>query len=489
MFDQLSYEDFLSLTTYGKRIAVYREFPSDLITPIAAIQSLREVGKEISLLESALKEEEVGRYSFIGFRPVAEVRCRGMRSEVMEGGQQHIEEGDPFELLRKLHAKYRCKSNKALKGFAGGMVGYLAYDAVRYIEKIPDRHEKGREVPDILFQFHQEALTFDHEKKCLTVVVVAEVDNDPKVAYDEALEAINQIYKLLSRSLSEPIKKEEKPQHALEMDLDDVAFAKLVEKAKGYIRSGDVFQIVPSRSFKRKFEAEPFSIYRALRMINPSPFMFFFDFKDFSVAGASPEKLVSVRERDLETIPLAGTRPRKKGDEDLLMEKELLSDPKEDAEHMMLVDLGRNDLGRISEPGTVHVKRMKVVQRFSHVMHLASMIGGTMEKRYDAFDALKATLPAGTLSGAPKVRAMELIDELENSRRGIYGGAICMINADGNLESCIAIRMVLLKDGMATVRCGAGVVYDSVPEKEAKETRQKAQAVLEAIELAEKGVL
>ncbi len=320
------------------------------------------------------------------------------------------------------------------------------------------------------------------------IVKVIEVKGDLEKAYQQAMEAIDSIHqKMTTLPKISPQKKQD-----VKLDVkiipDDEEFKRIIAKAIDYIHIGDAFQIVPSRRFQVPLTVSPAEVYRSMRLITPSPYMFFFQQKDFSIAGASPEKLISLRGKELESIPLAGTVPRgKTEDEDKQIEQEFLNDPKETAEHMMLVDLGRNDLGIVSKPGTVEVKQLKVVQRFSHVMHLASFINGEIREDCDAFDALKATFPAGTLSGAPKIRAMEIIDELEPYRRGPYGGTICFFDHKGDLESCIGIRMAVIQNGVATIQAGMGVVYDSDPQKEADESRHKARGVLEAIRAAEAG--
>ena len=387
-----------------------------------------------------------------------------------------------------MHEKYRCVSERDLIGFAGGAAGYVSYDAIRYVENIPDSHEKERTMPDLFFQFFDQSITFDHFKGVVVIVKVVEVKGDVEKAYQQGMDAIEAIHE---RAMTSPtIKKREKREVKLDVKIipEDESFKKIILKAKEYINIGDVFQVVPSRRFQLPLSVSPADLYRSMRLVTPSPYMFFFQQKDFAIAGASPEKLVSLRGKELELIPLAGTLQRgKTEEEDLAAQKDLLGDPKEIAEHMMLVDLGRNDLGIISKPGSVYVKELAVVQRFSHVMHIASFVRGEISEDFDAFDALRATLPAGTLSGAPKIRAMEIIDELEPYRRGPYGGAVCLFDHQGDLESCICIRMAVIQDNVATIQTGMGVVYDSDPQKEADESRHKARGVLEAIRTAEAG--
>jgi len=488
MFASLSLKQFQKLAETGKRVAIFKEFSSDLITPMTAHQALSHSEPELIMLESGEKSKVVGRYSHIGFKPIAEIRSYGKESKVREGENHFVYEGDPFKLLRELHEKYRCVSERELIGFAGGTAGYVSYDAIRYVEDIPDSHENQRTMPDLFFQFFDQSVIFDHYKGVALIVKVVNAEGDLEKAYQQGMDEIEAIHE---RILTPPTMKKRVNQ-AVDLDVkiipDDEPFKKLILKAKEYINQGDIFQVVPSRRFQVPLSITPVELYRSMRLVTPSPFMFFFQQEDFAIAGASPEKLVSLHGKELELIPLAGTRPRGKTEEDdLAAEKDLLGDPKEIAEHMMLVDLGRNDLGVVSKPGSVYVKELAVVQRFSHVMHIASFVRGEINDDCDAFDALKAAFPAGTLSGAPKIRAMEIIDELEPYRRGPYGGAVCFFDHQGDLESCIGIRMAVIQNQVATIQAGMGVVYDSDPQKEADESRHKARGILEAIRAAEAG--
>lgn len=492
MFEKISYEEFHELSLAHDRVAVYQEFSADLLTPMGTLHALQKKHKEVILLESGIVQTHMGRYSHIGFDPIAEVSAYGFEVEVKNGEEKEVYDGDPFKILRKLRLKYGCGSHKHLLGFCGGAAGYVAYDAIRYIEDIPDSNKKTQEFPDLFFQFFDRGITFDHEKNSVLIVRVMEIKGSVEKAYDEGLHNIEQTYKLISTAPN--FTKVEQKSFDLTKNMkvtpDDKSFRKVIAKAKEYIDAGDVFQVVPSRRFEVDCSISPFELYRSLRHISPSPYMFYISHEEFSILGASPEKLVSVQGRCLETIPLAGTRPRgKTPEEDQVLAEELQNDPKETAEHMMLVDLGRNDLGAVSKPGTVKVDKLKAIQNFSHVMHLASFITGELREELDAFDALKATFPAGTLSGAPKIRAMEIIDELEETRRGPYGGAICFIDHDGNLESCIGIRMATIKDGTTVCQTGMGIVIDSDPEMELAESRHKARGVLSSIQAAEEGTI
>ncbi len=486
MFEKLSLKDFKELSRKNKRVALFQEFPSDMITPIIAFQLLEKHRPDMTLLESTERETHVGCYSYIGFNPIAELRSFGYKNEIRMGKEVSTKTGDPFEILRKMIKTYSCGSKVDLRGFAGGSFGYLSYDAVRYVENIPERNKDKKTMPDLFFQFHDQIIAFNHFKGLMIVIQIVDAQGGSDKVYVEGMKSISALKETITHTKVErtPFLKG-KTDNTVTLDLSDEEYANVVKKAQEYIMNGDIFQVVPSRCFMKKYTVPPFKIYRALRLVSPAPYMFYFQCKDFSLAGSSPEKLVSLYGDEIESIPLAGTRPRTQGADEKEVEKEFLADPKEEAEHMMLVDLARNDLGRVAIPGSIYVDRLKTIQKFSHVMHLASFVKGTLDPKYDAIDLLKTTLPAGTLSGAPKIRAMEIIDELENTPRGPYGGAICMIDHAGNLNSCITIRTAILKDGVAKVRAGAGIVYDSVPLKEAEETRQKAEALLKAIQLAE----
>lgn len=490
MLDHLSYEEFLKLSKTGKRIGVYQKILSDCITPIGALQALSCGAGECALLESAEKHQEAGRYTFLGLDTIACFQAKNGVSEIFKQDRSVSKTGDPLKHLQELREEMHIEEDPHLPHLAGGAIGFLSYDAVRYFEKIPDRHADIMEMPDIFFQFFRTLLVFDHFETTLTLCVIAEEGLDPSSAYKKAFETIQELLqKLLHPTFTPKFLKKTAEQKEVEPDVDDATFCKMVERAQEHIKKGDVFQVVLSRSFKMPVHALPLDIYRALRIVSPSPFMFFIHNKHFSIIGASPERLVRLKNSTLEAMPIAGTRPLKGGELDLLMEQELLQDAKEEAEHMMLVDLGRNDLGAVSEIGTVKVVVLKKVQRFSHVMHLVSLIQSTLKKGLTFQDVLKATFPAGTLSGAPKIRAMQLIDELEQTRRGVYGGAICSIDNLGNMDSCIAIRMAVVKEGIATVRTGAGIVLDSDPMKEADETRHKARGMLQALKMAGENIL
>jgi len=477
-------KEFQELKKDFERVALYREIPSDHLTPITAYYALAKKGS--CLLESAVVsktesdlEAQQGRHSYIGIDPMASLKSKGRQIEIKIGGQIERFDGDPYQALRDLQKKMRTAVVHPLPVFTGGATGFIAYDAIRVKEKIPDRHADLLNLPDFFFQFYRSSLSFDHKTGKVILSTIAQ-------DYEAGMRELDRLDSELKQSLSEkplPQMSGNKGHIDIQSDLSDEQYGAIVEKAKEYVRAGDIFQMVPSRTFSVKIKASPFQVYRALRQRSPAPFLFFFDLDGYAIAGASPEKVISVNERIIESTPIAGTRP--KGS----CPKELLNDPKEIAEHVMLVDLARNDVGAVSKPGSVQVVEYKQVHQFSHVMHIVSRVAGELDEPYDALDAFKASFPAGTLTGAPKVRAMELIDELETKRRGLYGGAILGLDAKGNLTSCIAIRTTLIKDGVAYVRAGGGIVLDSVPQTEAEETRFKANTVLDALRIAEGSVL
>jgi anthranilate synthase component 1 len=490
MIEKLSYEKFIKLAAGDRPVAVYREISGGRMTPTAAFAALGEHTKGATLLESGLVGH-LGRYSFLHLNPFLEIAAIGHRVTIREDKETRIQEIHPIDLLRSLEAENRAVSAHFLTNYTGGLVGYMGYDSVRLFEDIPNRHQKDNDPPDLMFRRYRDTVAFDHQKGTAMVASLATADRNPEAAYQEAMGRIDDIVKQLSEAATtnDSGAGDQGAQLEIRDTMDDAAFKRIVEKAKHYIRAGDIFQVVLSRAFEVSIKATPFDVYRALRLISPAPFSFYLDMGDQVIVGASPEKLLSLEAGLLEICPLAGTRPRAVGQEDVDLETDLVEDPKERAEHMMLVDLARNDLGAISVPGSVKVSELMKVQRFSHVMHISSRVEAVMEQGCDVFDALRYAFPAGTLSGAPKIRAMEIIDELETARRKVYGGAVCAFDNGGNLNSCIVIRTVVFANGIASVRAGAGIVADSDPQKEADETRHKARAVIEAISLAERGLV
>lgn len=488
MFNKLEYQQFVELAAKHKRIVVHQEIAGDTLTPINAYLALQDHYQDFILLESSPKEKHRSRYSHLCLHKLAEIKSHANKVTIEYNNETKQSDAEPFTVLREYQKKLRAHAEHKLAKLVGGMVGYLSYDAIRLFENIPDSNG-ANDIPEILFRFYENSISFDHQTGKIVIATVATVSKDLEGDYAAALSKLQQI----TDRLSEPVKKNDtlasNTNVVIETDVNDEEYKSIVNKAKQYIVAGDIFQVVPSRQFQVPTKVEPFAIYRALKYASPSPYMFYLECGDFTIAGASPEKLVNIENNLIESCPLAGTRPKTNTAQDELIATELLQDVKESAEHMMLVDLSRNDLGRVAEPGSVKVVKLKQVEHFSRVMHISSTVQGQLRTDKDVFDVLQASFPAGTLSGAPKIRAMQIIDELETSRRGIYGGAICAIDCDGDLESCIAIRMAVIKDGVATVRAGGGVVFDSDPQAEADETRHKARAILEGITLAAGGAI
>ena len=483
--------EFLKLARTHSLVPLYRTLTADLETPVTAFLRLASDEPECFILESVEGGENVGRYTFIGIRPYRKIVSRGSSIEITEKGKTLKTEGDIFELWKEAVEGHTPARLRGLPPFTAGAVGFFAYDVVRQIERIPDQTEDDLGMPDASLMFFDEVLAFDHVRKEILLIVTADVRKQkPQAAYADALTRLNRLAKRLARPL--PSLRHKKIAGKLKLDFKTKKkdFLKSVEQAKEYIAAGDIFQVVLSQRFDVKPEVDPFSVYRALRIVNPSPYLYFLRFgldkaADTHIVGSSPELLVRVQGDRVEYRPIAGTRPRAAGEEeDRRIEQELLHDEKERAEHVMLVDLGRNDVGRVSEFGTVKVKDLMFVERYSHVMHLVSSIEGKLRKDMTAVDAFRASFPAGTLSGAPKIRAMEIIEELEPTRRGIYGGSVLYADFSGNLTSCIAIRTLLLRGKQGHIQAGAGIVADSVPEKEYEESINKAKAVVRAIERA-----
>lgn len=466
-------------------IPVSGEILSDFTTPIEVMKILKRVSSHCYLLESARADETWGRYTFLGFDPLMEITCLGEGNQIFVDGEPAAFSGHPSDFLRTVLARYRSPRMDYLPPFAGGLVGYFSYDYLGYSEPAVRTAAEDREnFRDADLMLFDKVIAFDHIRQKLILIAnmaVADLEEN----YHKAVWALESLAALLRRGE----KKEERggrltgPVTAL---FDRERYCAMVEEAKRHIREGDIFQIVLSNRLSAPLEGSLLNTYRVLRTVNPSPYMFYLSGTDVEVAGASPETLVKVENGVVRTFPLAGTRPRGKTDEeDRALEAALLCDEKELAEHNMLVDLGRNDLGKVCQFGTVEVETFHSVERFSHVMHIGSTIRGTLREDKDALDALEAVLPAGTLSGAPKIRACQLIGELENNKRGIYGGAIGYIDFTGNMDTCIAIRLAYRKNGRVFVRSGAGIVADSVPEKEFEECMNKARASLAALELAQ----
>ncbi len=488
--------DFRAGQMAGRIIPVYQQTLADWETPVSAFYKTAGEEPYAFLLESVSGGERIARYSFIGFSPLTIVRSKGqvLRLWEREGGWRTLElpsHQDPLDAVRALLRRAPYQRDPHLPRFAGGAVGYIAYDYVRFLERLPDQTIDDLQTDDCCLMFPEVLLIFDHVLHQIRVLVNALPVADPDEAYRRATRRIEQVLACLNRPLPPP-----PPFEDAMFELDPVpnmsheAFLKAVARAVEYIHAGDCIQVVLSQRFSQPVSAPPLTIYRALRSINPSPYMFLLRMDDLTLVGASPEVLVTVEGRQVLTRPIAGTRPRGASEEeDQSLMQELLADEKERAEHIMLVDLGRNDLGRVCQYGTVHVPELMVIERYSHVMHIVSEVRGTLKEGADSFDVLRACFPAGTVSGAPKVRAMEIIEELEPTRRGPYAGAVGYFSYTGEMDTCITIRTILLKDGVAHVQAGAGIVADSVPEREYQECLNKAMAGLRAIEHAHKGFL
>ena len=474
-------------STGGYRVLpVSCEILSDFTTPIEAMRILKQVSTHCYMLESAASHETWGRYTFLGFDPSLEITCRNGE---MRAGCLHFPTADPSAYLRQVLEEHKSPRFDHLPPFTGGLVGYFSYDYLGYSEpSVRAEVEDREEFWDLDLMLFDKVIAFDHLRQKLILMVNMSLD-EPETGYNKAVLELRQLAELLRTGAKQR-------DHAGRL-LGPVMplfgredFCRMVERAKVHIREGDIFQIVLSNCLSAPFEGSLFNTYRVLRTLNPSPYMFYFSGTDVEVAGASPETLVKLENGVLHTFPLAGTRPRGKTlEEDQVLETELLSDEKELAEHNMLVDLGRNDLGKISRFGAVQVEKFHTIERFSHVMHIGSTVRGELREDKDALDAIEAVLPAGTLSGAPKLRACQLIAELENNKRGIYGGAIGYIDFTGNMDTCIAIRIAYQKNGRVFVRSGAGIVADSVPEQEFEECMNKARASLKALELAQEAEL
>lgn len=467
----------------------------ETISPIHRIVEIKGLSPDIAwlrlcsdkrysfLLESIEGEEKVARYSFLGWDPFLIFRSKGNAIEISRGSERETREGNPLKVLKNLMRKFSYPPGETLPRFSGGAAGYLGYDMVRFFEDLPDENPDELGLPDSCFIFPRIVIAFDHIKGLITIVIKSP-DGDQKENERTAQEIENLISEFAKPGI-EKIETAINPfdDQKIESNFTQGEFEKIVRQAKDYIRAGDILQVVMSQRLSIGPVPDPFEIYRALRITNPSPYMYYLNFDDLKVVGSSPETVVRVTDGMVETRPLAGTRPRgNSATEDDSLVKDLLGDEKERAEHIMLVDLGRNDIGRVCQYGSVKVTELLGVEKYSHVMHLVSNVVGKLREDKDEFDVLEATFPAGTVSGAPKIRAMEIIDELEPTRRGIYAGAIGYVSFIGNLDLCIAIRTIVIKDGKAYIQAGAGIVADSDPEREYRETLDKARALLKAVQ-------
>ena len=503
-------EEFREKAKFGNTIPVYRPILADMETPVSAFYKLMPDDFAF-LLESVEGGETIARYSFLGSQPSVLFHSKGHQVTIdyLSKGERVTQTcDDPLQALEDVMHHYQPVQIDGLPQFHGGAVGYLSYDMVRFVEELPDETVDELALPDCFFMLAETLLVFDHVNHQIKVVANARIDGDVNAAYAEAIERIDAIIANLKSAplagqagasvtsvtpvaaLSKRAPTARKQGDSPTSNFTKERYEEAVRRAKEYIAAGDIIQVVPSQRFSLPITVEGFNVYRALRVVNPSPYMYYLKFNDFEIVGASPEMMVRVEDGLVQTRPIAGTLPRgKTAEEDRELEQQLLADPKERAEHVMLVDLGRNDLGRVCNYHTVEVTDLMIVERFSHVMHIVSHVIGQLREDLSAFDVIRSCLPAGTLSGAPKIRAMEIIDELEPTRRGPYGGAVGYFSFSGSADTAITIRTAVIKDGVAYVQAGGGVVADSVPENEYYETMNKARALLSAIEMAEDGLL
>ncbi len=484
-----SLEEYCQQSKDYNLVPVYTELLVDMETPISIFKKVCREGR-CYLLESVEGGENLARYSFIGFQPLLEYICKDGRGEIRDGTGVRAAEGPPLDVLEEIMSGFKAPKMEQLPRFYGGAVGYFGYDLVRYVEDLPRFTDDDLQLPDGHFIVTRVVLIFDHVKHKVKIVVNTCPGEHPAAAYNEA----GKLIRLVAKAIQEPngeagtgfSPKKSEAQFTSNISKQD--FLAKVLAAKEYIKAGDIFQVVLSQRLQTPLPGEPFDIYRHLRALNPAPYLYYLNFAETLIIGSSPEMLIRVEDGLVQTCPIAGTRPRGRNrEEDRLLEAELLADEKEKAEHLMLVDLGRNDLGRVCEYGTIEVKDFMAVEKYSHVMHIVSTVEGKLAPGKTGFAALKACFPAGTLSGAPKIRAMEIIEELEPTRRGIYGGVIGYFGFTGNLDSCITIRTILVHKGITYVQVGAGIVADSDPEREYDETVNKAGALMETLLLEEVG--
>ena len=487
-----SLEEFKKLAKSGNLIPVYKEILADLDTPVSAYMKIGD-GDYSFLLESVEGGEKWARYCFLGCDPAVVVSSKGRNITIDENGkrqQSKIESGTPLSAIKEILARYNPVDVPGLPRFSGGAVGFISYDMVRFFEDLPEDTADDLNVPDSQFIITDTMLVFDNISQTIKMVSNAFIESDD---LDEVYEQTIKKIGLLEEKLKTPLKistqaNEEVVQPKFKSNFEKEKFKGAVDKVKQYILEGDAIQVVLSQRLSFDIKKQAFDIYRALRTVNPSPYMYFLKFGDIEVVGSSPEILVRLEDEKVEVRPIAGTRKRGKNEEeDIVLEKDLLQDEKELAEHIMLVDLGRNDLGRVAKISSVEVNESFTVERYSHVMHIVSNVRGILKEGLDCFDVLEATFPAGTVSGAPKIRAMEIIEEMEPNRRGLYAGAVGYIGFSGNMDTAIAIRTLVVKEQTAYLGVGAGIVADSVPESEFEETMNKGRALLKAVELAENG--
>jgi len=496
----VQFSEFEAHAREGTLVPVYRELSADTLTPVQAFLRLRGSDDPAFLFESVEGGERIGRYSFLGRGPFLTISAVGDQVRIDRGsGTVEERKGNFFDILEETIAPFRSSPVPGLPPLTGGAVGYLSYDTIRYIERIPDAHSRETELPDALLRFHDTLVAFDHAKRRVFLIANAHVSDpsdasgDLRSAYDDAIRRIDELQDAIStptqdENVFHTMKSLRKSSIAegMESNCTREDFEAAVARAREYIFAGDIFQVVLSQRFQKKVEVDPFEVYRCLRALNPSPYLFYLEWKDTSIIGSSPEIMVRTKGARTFVRPIAGTRRRGVDhEEDLALEAELKADEKELAEHRMLVDLGRNDVGRVAQFGTVELSKLEVIERYSHVMHIVSEVEGELREGLTPIDSFRACFPAGTVSGAPKIRAMEIIDELETTRRGTYAGAVGYLDFAGNLDTAIAIRTLQIHRGVATIQAGAGIVADSVPKNEYFETIHKATALYEAVRRAE----
>ncbi len=480
-----SYREFKKASEQGNLVPVFKEFLYDTETPVSCYLKIKDRSFSY-LLESAYQGKRWGRYSFIGYRPFMTVIFHDRAAQIIEGSKKNILKGvrNPLEVLRDLGRRFRPVILEEISPFQGGFVGYLNYELVRKWERLPNIVPEDNNIPESVFTVSSRLIIFDHLTHQVKVVAFARIDgeNNLKDTYENACIEVEETFEELRAPLSPESLQGSFSLSSLKSNFKKENFKKAVCKAKDYIEAGDIIQVVLSQKFSGEMSGDDFMVYRNLRSINPSPYMFYLNFRDIRLIGSSPEILVRLTNGRIELRPIAGTRPRGRSPEqDQRLEKDLLSDPKERAEHIMLVDLGRNDVGRAAEPGSVSVPRLMEVEHYSHVMHIVSRVEGYLKQGLDAYDLFMAAFPAGTVSGAPKVRAMEIINELEPAPRGPYSGAVGYFGFNGNMDFCITIRTITVARNILSLQVGAGIVYDSSPEKEYQETLNKAAAMRQAI--------
>jgi anthranilate synthase component 1 len=489
---QLTYNEFQNLVSQGCRtIPVYKRILADLLTPVAAWVHLSKKAEYAFLLESLERGNQYSRYSYVGINPQKILMHKDGHTTITENGESINVTTSFLDLLRETQSKYNMVKLPGIPSFTGGLVGYLGYETIAWVEDIPTHNQSQLNLPDSVFMLFEDMIAFDHLKGSALVISNVKVDpnRDLKEQFDGAHLRVDAIGELLHSDVDyqTPVRVE---QSTVSSNFDQVSFESAVLKAKEHIKDGDIFQLVLSQRFERQTSVEPTTLYRALRTINPSPYMFHLKIKDFDIIGASPELLVKVEDGIVEIRPIAGTRQRGETDEeDKVLAEDLINNEKECAEHLMLLDLGRNDVGRVSEYGSVTIPENMVIENYSHVMHIVSDVKGKLAKDKDSFDALMSGFPAGTVTGAPKIRAMEIIHELEPDRRDIYSGAVGFFDFTGNINTCIAIRTMIMKNGTVHFQSGAGIVHDSDPTKEFDESVNKAKAIMAAIDFAEKGLV